>query len=140
VRKFRERKVFTARWAPATADEELGKLREAICQFMEWRTYPVGTGIAYAVPARARAWVDVIGASFNLFLVEKGFMPKDSLGSLEPAEKALARAARESVAASLACLSLRQRARALEIALNDEAPPALAENPAVAAARQAVGG
>ena len=40
IKKFRERKTFTVRWSPATADRELANLHEQIRLFMEWSPLP----------------------------------------------------------------------------------------------------
>lgn len=119
VKKLRERKTFTARWTPATADVELTKLHEQIRTFMEWK--PAGAGLAYAPPAQPRAWLDTLGAALGLFLVEKKILPSEALAS--PVES-LAQAARQAAtgeAASLAFLTLRARAKTLGLA------PGLAE-------------
>jgi len=118
VKKFRERKQFTARWNPATADAELTKLREAIAQFMEWAPYPAGAGgVAYVPPVAARAWVDCLGASLGLFLAGKGICPPALLPPLEPLATELAALAPASETASLAWLTLARRCRELGLPL-----------------------
>jgi len=130
VKKFRERKQFTARWAPATADAELAKLHEQIRLFMEWT--PEKSGLTYAPPAAPRAWLDTLGASLSLFLAEKNLLAKEQL---VPADEILAHtaaAAAASEAASLAFLTLRNRAERLNLAARLDA--ALATSPLVAQA------
>ena len=112
VKKFRERKQFTARWTPATAEAELTKLREALSLFMEWSPYPAGAGPAYVSPA-ARPWIDALSASLNLFLVEKSVLPPEQMPPLEPQFEELARLAPNSALASLAWISSALRCRAL---------------------------
>ena len=112
VKKYRERKQFTARWAPASADSELTQLREAVCRFMEWTPYPPGSGSVYAAPAGPRAWLDVISASLNLFLAEKGMLAKEQFPPLEPLAAECARLAPDSEVASLAWVTLARRCRA----------------------------
>jgi hypothetical protein len=116
VKKFRERKVFTVRWTPGTADEELSKLRQTLCQYMEWSPYPEGgTGLAFAPPAATRAWVDSLGACLGVFLAEKGIWPKPLLPPLGPLAAELARLAPVSEAASLAWITFERRCRALSL-------------------------
>jgi len=131
VKKFRERKQFTARWTPATIDAELAKLHEQIRIFMEWT--PEKTGVAYAVPASPGAWLDTLGASVSLFLAEKNLLPKDQLVAIDEAVARAAAAAPTGETASLAFITLRNRAERLGLASRLEA--ALAASPLVANAR-----
>lgn len=113
IKKFRERKTFTARWTPATADAELAKLHEQIRLFMEWTACPPGAALAYAPPARPTAWIQTLGASLSLFLAEKDVLPRDQV---PPASAWLDRAAENAAtgeSASLAWLTLADRARRL---------------------------
>jgi hypothetical protein len=80
VKKFRERKQFLVRWNPSTADAELAKLHEQVRLFMEWA--PEKSGLPYAAPASPRVWLDMLGASLGLFLVEKTLLPKEILPPL----------------------------------------------------------
>ncbi|HWA87314.1 MAG TPA: hypothetical protein VG710_13885 [Opitutus sp.] len=131
VRKFRERKQFSARWAPATADVELAKLHEQIRLFMEWT--PDRGGLAYAPPASPQAWLEMLGTSASLFLAEKGLVPP---GLIPPVDNVLARtaaAAATSEAASLAFLTLRNRAEKLQLGARLAA--ALASSPLIAQAQ-----
>ena len=132
VKKFRERKQFAARWTPATADAELAQLHEQIRLFMEWS--PEKTGLAYAPPASPRAWLDTLGASLSLFLADKTLLPVSQLADIEAILATAAAAAPTGEAASLAFLTLRQRAERLAVAARLEA--ALATSPLIAQARQ----
>jgi hypothetical protein len=135
VKKFRERKRFTARWAPATADVELAKLHEQIRLFMEWT--PEKTGLAYTPPVSPRAWLDTLGASLTLFLGEKNLLPREQL---PPMDDVLARAGDAAVgneSASLAFLTLRNRSDKLGVAARLEA--ALANSPLIADAQRLPG-
>ena len=120
VKKYRERKRFTARWTPSRADAELTALREAVCSFMEWAPGPAGAGIAYVPPAATRPWLDVLGASLNLFLSEKEILPKDLLPALDSLAVEAARLAPTSEAASLAWLTLARRCRAQGVPLSTQ--------------------
>jgi hypothetical protein len=135
MKKFRERKLFTARWSPATADAELLRLHGEIRQFMEWGAYPAGTGLAYAPPATARPWLDALGASLGLFLAEKGVFPRELVAPPGPAMDALAPLAAGDARQSLAWLTLRARARGLGFEPGG-VDAALAEDPIVAEARE----
>lgn len=135
MKKFRERKTFTVRWTPATADTELTKLHEAIRAFMEWT--PETRGLTYAPPAKPRAWLDALGASLGLFLLEKDLLPKDRMPSLDALAASTAQLAASSEAAALALITLRSRAAHLGLATpGGEAP--LAASPVIEHARHAV--
>lgn len=131
VKKFRERKQFTARWTPATADAELTKLHEQIRVFMEWT--PEKSGLPYAAPAAPRAWLDTLGASLTLFLGEKNLLAPEQLVSNGEIVARAAAAAGTGEAASLAFLTLRNRAERLQVAARIDA--ALAASPLIAQAR-----
>jgi hypothetical protein len=137
VKKFRERKTFAARWTPATADAELSRLHEEIRQYMEWS--PEQNGLIYAPCPEPRAWLDVLGASLSLFLVEKKLLPAAHLTPLAPVFEAAAALAVSTPSASLAWLTLQARATRLGVA-----PPLenvmLSNHPLVAQARQLLGG
>jgi hypothetical protein len=136
VKKFRERKTFTARWTPATADAELAKLQEQVGQFMEWS--PEKTGLAYVPASEPAAWVELLGASLSLFLADKQLLPA---AQLAPLASVLERAAPQVMirpAASLAWLTLRARAARLGIEL--PLPKVqLSSHPLVDQARQELG-
>jgi hypothetical protein len=132
VKKFRERKQFTARWAPATADVELAKLHEQVRLFMEWT--PEKNGLPYVAPVAPRSWLDVLSASVSLFLADKNLLPKEQLASTEEILARAAAAANTSDAASLAYITLRNRAERLSLASRLDA--ALAASPLIAQAQQ----
>ena len=134
VKKFRERKSFEARWTPATADAELARLHEQLRLFFEWEAMPAGTGLPYAPPAGATAWIDTLGASLSLFLAEKGVLPA---GQLAPPPAPLAAAAAQP-AAALASLTLADRARRLQVTA--PAPAEMVDDALVAAARDRLAG
>jgi hypothetical protein len=137
VKKFRERKQFTARWTPADAAQVLAKLHEQVRAFMEWS--PAPGGLAYAPPADARGWLDVLGVSSGHFLAGKGLTPPELLSPAAPVLDALAPAAAGSAPAALAWLTLRDRVKAI----GREAPPAdsaLASDPLVVRAREILPG
>ena len=134
VKKFRERKAFTARWSPATADQALAQLGTQLRTFMEFKPYPAGQGLVYSPPARLRDYVEALGATLTLFLVEKQVLPPARL-SLPPEVLAGAdRAAAQTEVGALLALGLRARARGLGLSL---APPAAGfmDSPVVAQAR-----
>jgi hypothetical protein len=133
IKKFRERKQLTVRWTPATADVELAKLHAQLRVFMEWTS--VTAPLAYTPPAAPRVWLDVLGASLSLFLVGKNLLTKEQLPPLAPVLSRFAPEAVTSAVASLAWLTLLQRAREFGAA------PAMSEvqlsmNPRVAKARE----
>jgi len=130
VKKLRERKQFTARWTPATADAELAKLHEQLRLFMEWT--PETSGLAYAAPASPAAWLDTLATSLALFLAEKNLLAPEQLPALDEAIARAAAAAPTGEAASLAFLTLRNRAERQQLAARLDA--ALAASPLVAQA------
>jgi len=132
VKKFRERKQFTAKWAPATADVELAKLHEQVRVFMEWA--PGNGGLAYTPPPSPRAWLDTLGVSLSLFLNEKNLLPAELIGSVDDVLARAAAAAPKSEAASLAFLTLRNRIEKLGLASRLEA--VLANSPLIARANE----
>ncbi len=123
VRKFRERKQFSARWSPATMDLELTKLHQQIRQFMEWAAFPAGTGMTYTPPASPKAWLDVLGASLTLFLGEKTLLAPEQLTTTAAAQNTAAHQAGQGESASLAWLTLGARARTLGVT-SPQAPAA----------------
>lgn len=134
VKKLRERKQFTARWTPETADTELAKLHEQVRLFMEWT--PEKSGLPYAPPASPRAWLDTLGASLSLFLGEKKLLPAEQLVPVDEILARAAEAATASEAASLAFLTLRNRSEKLALAVRLDA--ALASSPLIAQAQQSL--
>lgn len=139
VKKFRERKTFTVRWTPATANAELTKLHEQLRMFMEWSAYPAGTGLTYAPPPNPFAWCDTLGSALSFFLTEKSLLPKEQLASPAETIARIGARAASSETASLAWLALRDRAPKLGVteAIPPEAP--LAETPVVEETRRALG-
>jgi hypothetical protein len=131
VRKFRERKQFTARWTPATADEELAKLHEQIRMFMEWSADE--SALAYHVPASPRAWLETLGASATLFLAEKQLLPPDQMPDFTEVVISAGKHAASNEAASLACLTLQARLKSLDLEA-DATPPELANTPLIESA------
>jgi hypothetical protein len=114
MKKFRERKTFALRWTSATADTELTQLHEAIRAFMEWK--PETRGLAYAPPARPRDWLDALGASLALFLLEKNLLNASHAPALDALAAGAAGTAASSEAAALALVTLRSRATRLGLA------------------------
>jgi hypothetical protein len=138
VKKFRERKQFTARWTPSTADAELTKLLGDLRAFMEWTPYPAGAGLAYAAPASPTVWLDTLGASLGLFLADKKLCPVELLRPLPPTMAALAKQTGGSPVASLAWLTLSTRAQALGLDAGPADVP-LAADPVVEEAQASLG-
>ncbi|MBM3851559.1 MAG: hypothetical protein FJ399_00225 [Verrucomicrobia bacterium] len=135
VKTFRERKVFNARWTPATADAALARIHAEVRAYMEWS--PASAALAYTVPAQPRGWIDTLGAALGLFLVEKTILPVDQLAPVEEDLRQVAQRATQGEAASLAFLSL--RARAVKLGLAQPLEAALVRSPLVNAARSALG-
>jgi hypothetical protein len=134
VSTFRERKTFTARWAPSTVDAALAQLHSQVRTYMEWS--PASAAFAYTIPSQPRGWIDTLGASLGLFLVEKTLLVRDQLRPVgEDLQRAGQRAA-TSEAASLAFLTLRSRAVKLGVAPLDGVT--LARSPLVAEAQNII--
>jgi hypothetical protein len=131
VKTFRERKTFTARWTPATADAALGKVHAEVRAYMEWS--PASAAFAYVMPGQPRAWLDTLGASLGLFLVEKNILPAKQLPPVEADLRSVGDRAAQGEAASLAFLTL--RSRAVKLGLAGPIEPALARSPLVNTAR-----
>ncbi len=138
VKKFRERKTFTARWTPATIDVELTKLHEQTRLFMEWCAYPEGAGLAYTPPAQPTAWIQTLAGSLSLFLTDKGVLPKEQLTLPPEIIDTAAEHAAHNGAASIAWLTLRDRAQRLG-AIGQLPAIQLSGNPLVGAARERLG-
>lgn len=132
VKKFRERKQFTARWTPATMEAELAKLHEQLRVFMEWT--PEKSGLPYVAPASPRAWVETLNASATLFLAEKGVVAKENVPAVDDVLAQAGAAATTGEAASLAFITLRNRAERLS--LSARLPAVLANSPLIAQAQQ----
>jgi hypothetical protein len=137
VKKFRERKQFTARWTPATADAELAKLHEQVRLFMEWQQYPGGP--AYAMPASPTAWCDTLGVSAATFLADKSVLPKEQIAAPADSFAAVAARAANSEKDTIAWLTVVDRATRLVLADTLPAPASLVETPATLQTREALG-
>jgi hypothetical protein len=138
IKKFRERKTFTVRWSPATADRELANLHEQIRLFMEWTPYPAGAALPYTPSTRPTEWIHTLGASLSLFLADKQVIPA---GHIPPTATWLDRVAENAVtteSASIAWLTAADRARRLGLIASAPAVQ-LAGGPLVDAAQQALG-
>ena len=127
VKKFKERKTFSARWTAATADAELTKLHEQVRGFMEWSAG--GGELAYAPPAQPTAWLDTLATSLRSFLAEKNIVPADSPDVTTAALDRAAQRASTGEAASLAWLTA--RARAAKLGATPPPLGALAASPVV---------
>jgi hypothetical protein len=139
VNKLRERKQLTARWTPATLNEELAAFRTALHAFMELKNYPAGQGIPYSSPAELGSWLGTLGASLGLFLVEKKLLSVSRLAPLGPDLERSRQDAALSLIGSLACLTLGSRAARLGLAAA-QGEPLLAQDPLVAKACAVVQG
>jgi hypothetical protein len=135
VKRFRERKVFNARWTPATAAAELSKLGETVRMFMEWAPYPAGSALAYTPPKDPLAWCDTLGASASLFLADKGVLSRDLLESPADALRRVGSRAAQSESESLAYLTMLDRAVRLGAADPATFEVPLAQSAAVEQAR-----
>jgi hypothetical protein len=114
MKKIRERKAFSVRWTPATADATLTRLHETIHAFMEWK--PENRGLAYAPPAKPCAWLDALGTSLGFFLLEKVLQPKTPVTAPGFLNADTDQLAADSEAAALAALTLQSRANRLGLA------------------------
>lgn len=135
VRGFRERKKFTARWTPATADAALVQLHGELRRYMEWS--PASAAYAYAPPASPRVWLETVGASLGLFLAEKSIIATNVLPPVASDLEHAARHAGESEAASLAYLT--SAARATKLGLATAPTVTLARSALVQRAQAALG-
>jgi hypothetical protein len=138
VKKFRERKVFEARWTPATADAELAALAERIRLFMEWRPHPANEALVPTVPSSPSAWIQALGTSLSTFLAGKTVLPADHAPVPPEVVEGLARITAGCEQASIAWLTLRARARALGQAFPDTEPE-LMSTPRVLEVRETLG-
>lgn len=110
VKKFRELKAFTTRWAPAAADAVLTQFHQQLKTYMEWQ--PAGGGLAYAPPAASLSYIQALGASLTLFLGEKQMLSPEQI--VAPAELFLqaAQANPADTRAQLALVTALQRLQA----------------------------
>jgi len=134
VKGFRERKSFSARWTPSTAETALAQLHGQVRAFMEWS--PASASFAYTIPTQPRAWLDTLGAALGLFLVEKGVLPKEQIAPVGPDLKNLADRGAANEASALAFLTF--RARAARLGFDASMEPPLARSPLVNEARKVV--
>ena len=138
VKKFRERKAFTVRWTPATADAALGQFRAQLSSFMEFTPHPTGQGLVYAPPARLHDYVEALGVALSLFLGEKQVLPLTRVALPADIVARLGTLAAQSEFASLLVLGLHARARRLGLELAAP-PPVLAASPTVEQAGKILG-
>lgn len=138
VKKFRERKQFTLRWTPATADAELLKLHDHLRLFMECQPYPEGTGLTYSPTARPWTWLEVTGTALSLFLGEKNLLPAEQLATAQASLETVAQHAASSEAASLTWLT--QRARANKLGLPPLGDAMMRRTPLIEQAQAALAG
>lgn len=113
VKSYRERKTFSARWTPSSADAALTQIHGQLRAYMEWS--PASAAFAYTIPAQPRAWLETLGASLGLFLVEKNVLPRELLAPVGDDLRAAGQRAAASEAASLAFLTLQMRAATLGV-------------------------
>jgi hypothetical protein len=137
VKKYRELKVFTTRWTPSNADEELKKFHELVRSYMEWKARPEGAGLAYAAPAAPLAYVHALGSALTLFLGEKGVLAPEQVPAGTEALLQSARAnpddARAQLALVAALLRLKAQGGAADAAAQQHASAWLASPAAQAA-------
>ena len=135
VKKYRELKVFTTKWTPSNADEELGKFHELIRTYMEWK--PADNGLAYAAPGAPLAYAHGLGAALSLFLGEKDVLAPEQvpagLGLLLAAAQANPADARAQLALVSALLRLKAQGRPADAAAYPHASAWLASPAAQAA-------
>jgi hypothetical protein len=121
VKKFRELKVFSVRYNPSTASEELGKIHGLLRAYMEWTALPAGNGLPYFAPVDPLSYVHALGASVSLFLSEKGLLSA-AQRRLEVAPfVAAAQSNPADVRAQLALVTALMRLEALGAELDDAA-------------------
>ena len=121
VKKFRELKAFSVRFAPSTASEGLLKLHEQLRRYMEWTPFPEGNGLGYQTPSDAASYLQALGASVSLFLAGKGLLPA-AQQRLEAAPFVQSgRANPGDVRSQLALITALQRLKELGAPTDDEA-------------------
>jgi hypothetical protein len=138
VKKFRERKTFTVRWTPATADQALAQFGAQLRAFVEFTPYPAGQGLVWAPPARLRDYAEALGAGLTFFLTEKQVLPATRLVLPASVLQGADQAAAQAETAALLALGLRARARRLGLTV-PPVPDGWADTPVVAQARQELG-
>jgi len=139
VKKIRERKVFNLQFTPATANSELTALQEQLRAFMEFTTYPAGTGLNYTPPPNPFAWSDSLGSFLTFFLAEKAVLPKEQIPTPAESLARLAARAASSETASLAWLALRDRATKLAVTSAIPHETTLFDSPLVLEAKRVLG-
>jgi len=121
VKKFRELKSFSVRFAPSSAGEALLKIHSQLRAYMEWTALPAGNGLAYEAPVEPVSYLQGLGASISLFLGGKGLLPAGHL-SLDVSPFVQATKANPSdIRAHLALVTALQRLKELGAPLDDEA-------------------
>jgi hypothetical protein len=135
VKGYRERKTFSVRWTPASADTALLELHGQLRTYLEWS--PASAAFAYIIPTKPRGWLETLGASLGLFLVDKGVVPPAQIPPVSADLQRAADAAAGGEAASFAYLTLRQRAARLGLG-EGPADVKLARSTLVTQAGQAV--
>jgi hypothetical protein len=121
VKKFRELKSFSVRFAPATANEALLKIHGQLRTYMEWNALPTGNGLSYEVPSDAFAYLQALGASLSLFLGEKTLLPAEHVRlDATPFVQAV-KASPGNVRAQLALVTALQRIKVLGGPVEEEA-------------------
>ncbi len=121
VKKFRELKVFNARWTPSTADADLKKLFDQLSAYMEWKAMPAGRGLVYTAPAAPLSYAMGLGASLSHFLGEKDVLAPDQVPADLSALLQSARANPDLPAAQLALVAALLRLKAKGAPLEPEA-------------------
>ncbi|HEU5081448.1 MAG TPA: hypothetical protein VFT72_19705 [Opitutaceae bacterium] len=137
IRRFKERKVFTVRWTPATQDAELMKFADTVRMFMEWSGYSPDAVAPYEFTKTPAAWSDTLATSLSLFLTDKAVLPPAYLEPMTESLPRLAERAAHTEKASLAYLTALDRARRL--GTEAEVDAALFESAAVDEARALLG-
>lgn len=110
VKKFRELKTFTTRWAPADADAVLAQFHQQLKTYMEWK--PAAGGLVYAPPSAPLSYIQALAGSLTLFLGEKQMLASEQIAA--PAELFLkaAQANPADTRAQLALVTALQRLQA----------------------------
>ena len=121
VKKFRELKSFSIRFAPSTANEELLKIHGQLRTYMEWSALPAGNGIGYEPPTDPVAYLQALGASISLFLGGKTLLPANHLRLETAPFVAAVQTNPGDVRANLALVTGLQRLKELGGTLDDEA-------------------
>ena len=138
VKKFRELKSFSVRFAPSTASEMLLQIQGQLRTYMEWSALPAGNGLAYTAPVDPASYVQALGASLTLFLGSKALLPGAQVAlGIAPFVQA-AKGNPGDARAQLALVTALQRLKALGAPADEEAT-ALAQAWLASEAAQALG-